>query len=110
MTEEGKEVLPQIAEDPVWATLGENPFEWKNEEFRNAYIAGCKCSYAGKMAGDMNENELRVFVGALDNLCAQMHGAMIMGQATATDTEQDPEVLAEIARLKVDEEAESVPA
>jgi hypothetical protein len=106
MSEETKEEVKELEPielDPIWATLGPNPFDWKDDNFRQAYIAGCKCSYAGKMAGDMDANELRVFVGSLDNLCGQLHGALIA--ASAIDI-IDPEVEAEVARLEQTEEKE----
>lgn len=102
---EVKKVEQEVAEmtpmepDPIWETLGDNPFEWKDDDFRKAYIAGTQCSYAGKMAGDMNENELRVFVGSLDNLCAQLHGALIAASAIEII---DPEIDAEVGRLAPD--------
>jgi hypothetical protein len=94
------ETMPEPVVDPIWATLGPDPFKWENDDFRQAYIAGTQCTYAGKSAGDMNENELRVFVGALDNLCAQLHGALIAESATGI---VDKEEQAEVERLNPDQ-------
>lgn len=98
-----RQILTPLEVDPIWDTLGPNPFEWKDDNFRQAYIAGTQCTYAGKSAGDMNENELRVFVGSLDNLCAQLHGALIAASAIEI---VDPEVDAEVERLAQPEEKE----